>query len=106
MACWFFVRVSVFVFKFLFLNFIFFVFGICADGRLCDAATEFASCKCRFFDGLGKHWENEEGHQVNEVLHRRFLRQGEPMRICCLHFLFPFVLCVCCLEFEFVLDNC
>ncbi|XP_042509073.1 protein MULTIPOLAR SPINDLE 1 [Macadamia integrifolia] len=51
------------------------------DGRQYDLFPQSASCRCYFYDNLGKlnpkrvHWENESGCRINEVLRRRFLRR-------------------------------
>ncbi|KAJ4957968.1 hypothetical protein NE237_025079 [Protea cynaroides] len=50
------------------------------DGRQYDLFPHSASCRCYFYDNLGKlnpkrmQWENESGCRINEVLKRRFLR--------------------------------
>lgn len=45
----------------------------------CDLFPESASCKCYFFDNLGKlspkHDRNDSNNRFNDVLRRRFLRQ-------------------------------
>ncbi|XP_043704927.1 protein MULTIPOLAR SPINDLE 1 [Telopea speciosissima] len=51
------------------------------DGRQYDLFPQSASCRCYFYDNLGKlnpkrvHWGNESDCRVNEVLRRRFLRR-------------------------------
>ncbi|XP_052182710.1 protein MULTIPOLAR SPINDLE 1 [Diospyros lotus] len=49
------------------------------EGSLCDLFPQNASCKCHFFDHLGKLTFNRAGNsydqRFNDVLRRRFLRQ-------------------------------
>lgn len=59
--------------------FVFFGF-LDSDASHCDLFPESASCKCYFFDNLGKlspkHDRNDSNNRFNDVLRRRFLRQG------------------------------
>ena len=53
-----------------------------SDASQCDLFPQSASCKCYFFDNLGKlspkRLEVEDGsdRRFNDVLRRRFFRQG------------------------------
>lgn len=55
-------------------------FFLDADASHCDLFPGNASCKCYFFDSLGqlspKHHGNDSNNRFNDVLRRRFLRQG------------------------------
>lgn len=56
-----------------------------SDGVHHDLFPQNASCKCYFYDNLGQLSPNSESHQkrINDVLLRRFLRQG---------YLWPFIM--------------
>jgi hypothetical protein len=51
-----------------------------SDATQCDLFPQSASCKCYFFDNLGKLSSTRLGdgsdRRFNDVLRRRFLRQG------------------------------
>jgi hypothetical protein len=60
---------------------VFFLFVLDSDASHCDLFPESASCKCYFFDNLGRLSPKFDGNassnnRFNDVLRRRFLRQG------------------------------
>jgi hypothetical protein len=56
-----------------------------SDATQCDLFPQTASCKCYFFDNLGKLSSTRLGdgsdRRFNDVLRRRFLRQGNIIEI-------------------------
>jgi hypothetical protein len=56
-----------------------------SDATQCDLFPQTASCKCYFFDNLGKLSSTRLGdgsdRRFNDVIRRRFLRQGNIIEI-------------------------